>query len=850
MRDVLNTAQLSPSTLSFDSWELEEAYRWYALSKFSITTGIALLTFAIFESLALLWNIGSVFGSDPSLEMLFQKDIFDLFWIVMHGVFFPIYMFTACSLMLRLRCIDVKGERAISVLLPEGNEEQCPSLYRTEARKSFCRRACCAMAIIPPNAWQCMISISSVCYVLCYTRLWASMGSENILMPAFFTDGQLVATAAPTPTPPPVASNSSSANAAAESCLTFYQKGSILGAAYGMTQVLIMAIASAVGGLRFPFVVAVQCLIVVDCTIESITRSGGPEFVSLWFWPVFKAHMAAIIFILYSRISETMSRTAFVQWLRLKNANIKAELKMNPFSTRSLTRWLRSPAKGSLDGSSMQRPLADSLLADDFANGVSRQASRASSETQRSRIGAFVADAMFGDATMVSTLGSQCKPKSSAAGAAFSSASSGAGAKGRDSVATEQVDYLGRWDIPWYTLDLESKAGSGGSGQVYAALYDGQAVAAKELYSQKMSGALEELSREVSILSRLGNHPNIVGMYGISKEPIRSHPRVFIVMEFVDGGDLQVALERWGAEGSSAEGADASGADAASAPTGSGVLVGAQDSFFATTVLKLAQQVAAGMRFIHANRVLHLDLKPGNILVAPCSSANVALRCSTSESERLRGARLKLTDFGLSSSSTLRKQQRVAQARARAKAKGLKGRSKGESAAGSRAGGGSEGATSAGSSRASSTSSSGGLEAYATVPGTPLYMAPELLTKARPRGVNESEVIEGFDVATKRDVYAFGILLAAIATRGSPYGRRADEGGADELTALLGEIAGDGSAACSGLRPDNVEGAEAWTARLPPALMRVMRACWAASPRDRPSFEEVCGLLADIAARE
>lgn len=848
MQSRLDSAELSPSTLSFDNWELEEAYRWYALSKFSITTGCALAAFALFEFLALLWNIGSVFGSDPSLAMLFEADLFDLLWIAMHGVFFPIYMFTACALMLRRRCIDVKGEKAIGVLLPEGNEEQCPSLYRTEARKGFCRRALCAMALIPPNAWQCVLSFSSVCYIIVYTRLWATMGAENILITRLFTNRQLLlATVVPTPTPLLAASNSSGANAAAGDCLASYQKGSILGAAYGMSQVLIMAIASAVGGLRLPFVVAVQCCIVVDCTIESIIRSGGLEFVSLWFWPVFKAHMAAIVFILYSRISETMARTAFVQWLRLKNANIKAELKMNPFSTRSLTRWLRSPAKRSIDGSSVQRPLADSLLADDFANGISRQVSRASSESQRTRIGAFVADSIFGDATLVSTLGSHCKPKSSASGEAFSRASSGAAVKGRDSMAAEQVDYLGRWDIPWHTLDLESKAGSGGSGQVYAALYDGQAVAAKELYSQKMSGALEELSREVSILSRLGNHPNIVGMYGISKEPLRSHPRVFIVMEFVDGGDLQVALERWGAEGYASEGIDASGADAASAPTGSGVLLAAQDSFFATTVLKLAQQVAAGMRFIHANRVLHLDLKPGNILVAPCSSANLALRCSTSQSERLRGARLKLTDFGLSSSSTLRKQQRVAQARAKAKdRKALaKGRSKGGSKAGSRTSSASSSTLSSGN-----TSHSGGLEAYATVPGTPLYMAPELLTKARPRGVNESEVIEGFDVATKRDVYAYGILLAAIATGGSPYGRRADEGGADELTALLGEIAGDGSAACSGLRPDNVEGAEAWTAHLPPALLRVMRACWATSPRDRPSFEEICGLLAVIAVRE
>ena len=805
MRDGgFSKAELSGLTLSFFNWELEEAYRWHSLSKLSLTTGVAIGTFAVFEGIALFWNVGTLFITDPTLKLEITAQRFDLFWIAMHATFFPVYTITACALIGRRRCIDAKGEKAIGALLPEGSEEECPSLYRQASeitQKGCCQRMCCAMALIPPNFWQLVVALSSVLYVIIYTELWSTMRADSIviLTPSSTRSG--------TWTP----ANSSSAGGAAGSneCLVDYQKGSILGAAYGMTEVIYMAIGSAVGGLRFPFVVCVQCLIVADCMVSSMIRAGGIEAISLWFWPVFKTSMAALIYILYSRISETMARTAFVQWLRLKNANITAELKLNPFSTRSLTRWLRSPAKGSLEGSSLMRPLADSLLADDFANGVSRAASRASGET--TRIGAFV----VGDASL---LGS--KSRGSAAGV---------GAKRGAEAAARETDNLGRWDIPWQSLDLESKAGSGGSGQVYAALYDGQAVAAKELYSQKMSGALEELSREVSILSRLGNHPNIVGMYGITKEPVRSHPRIFIVMEFVDGGDLQVALERWGAEGGSA-GSEGDG--------------DAVDDF-ARTVLALARQVAAGMRFIHANRVLHLDLKPGNILVAPCSSANIALRCWKAESARLRGSRLKLTDFGLSSSSTLRKQQRVAQAKAKAqdrrRNKGGKTRSSSQESAGAA----SIGSTGSGS---GNTTHSGGLEAYATVPGTPLYMAPELLTKAQPmRGVNESEVIEGFDIATKRDVYAYGILLAAIATGGSPYGRRADEGGAEELTALLGEIAGDGSAGLSGLRPDNVEGAEAWTARLPPALVHIMRACWATKPRDRPSFEEVCGLLAEVA---
>ena len=353
---------------------------------------------------------------------------------------------------------------------------------------------------------------------------------------------------------------------------------------------------------------------------------------------------------------------------------------------------------------------------------------------------------------------------------------------------------------------------------------------------------------QVSILSRLGNHPNVVGMYGITKEPQRQHPRVFIIMEWVDGGDLQGSIEKWRAEASSAS-----------------TMLSAAGGL--ETLLAVAKQIAAAMRFLHSNRALHLDLKPGNILVA-----NETERGASLEMERLRGSRLKLTDFGLSSSSTWRKQQRVEQYKARSKPSAAKKKvaaaaaaakikqGKAERVAAAQRSLSSSGIMSSGHDRNRSNSGSerslsgtrsrsserAPLEAYVTVPGTPLYMAPELLAKQHQPRLIEN-LVDTFDVATKRDVYAYGILIAAVATGGRPYGTRGEAAEASELSTLLGEIADD----CGELRlrPDRMDEAHEWVALLEaraPQLLEVMRRSWVPLPSDRPCFDEICALLSEI----
>jgi serine/threonine protein kinase len=102
-------------------------------------------------------------------------------------------------------------------------------------------------------------------------------------------------------------------------------------------------------------------------------------------------------------------------------------------------------------------------------------------------------------------------------------------------------------------------------------------------------------------------------------------------------------------------------------------------------------------------------------------------------------------------------------------------------------------------------------------PGTPLWMAPELLRQ-------ESRTTPA------TDVYAFGILLAEVFTRDDPYARQPGDLGAI-LSAVAHPVAGQPL-----MRP-------ALGASVPPPLLKLMRWCWAEDPGERPSMVDVVAEL-------
>jgi len=130
---------------------------------------------------------------------------------------------------------------------------------------------------------------------------------------------------------------------------------------------------------------------------------------------------------------------------------------------------------------------------------------------------------------------------------------------------------------------LEKLLGSGGMGKVYRASHKrtGKTVAVKALHKSRQfdKRAVAQFVQEAQILAQL-RHPHIVGVQGLGRFPAGGY---FIVMDFVDGTDLQTHLDK------------------GPLPPGD--------------VVSIVTQVASAVQHAHDHGVVHCDLKPGNVLL-------------------------------------------------------------------------------------------------------------------------------------------------------------------------------------------------------------------------------------------
>ncbi|XP_004697831.1 proto-oncogene serine/threonine-protein kinase mos [Echinops telfairi] len=149
--------------------------------------------------------------------------------------------------------------------------------------------------------------------------------------------------------------------------------------------------------------------------------------------------------------------------------------------------------------------------------------------------------------------------------------------------------------IDWAQVRLLRRLGAGGFGSVYKATYRGLPVAIKQVSrrTKNLRASQRSFWAELNV-ARL-RHDNIVRVVAAStRTPAGSHSLGTIVMEF--GGDLtlhQLIYEEQGAAPGSAGGQLSLG-----------------------KCLKYSLDVVNGLRFLHSRNIVHLDLKPANILIS------------------------------------------------------------------------------------------------------------------------------------------------------------------------------------------------------------------------------------------
>ena len=145
------------------------------------------------------------------------------------------------------------------------------------------------------------------------------------------------------------------------------------------------------------------------------------------------------------------------------------------------------------------------------------------------------------------------------------------------------------------TYRIEERIGHGGMGVVYRAtdMTLGRPVALKLHRRPPADAGMDRLMREASVMARL-SHPHIAAVFevGHHTEPGDDVPRLFVAMEYVDGGSVvawaKAKPRSWRA------------------------------------ILEVFLQAGDGLAAAHAAGVVHRDFKPDNILIDTDGRARVA----------------------------------------------------------------------------------------------------------------------------------------------------------------------------------------------------------------------------------
>mmetsp|Transcript_48695 Transcript_48695/g.156448 ORF Transcript_48695/g.156448 Transcript_48695/m.156448 type:complete len:978 (-) Transcript_48695:11-2944(-) len=156
------------------------------------------------------------------------------------------------------------------------------------------------------------------------------------------------------------------------------------------------------------------------------------------------------------------------------------------------------------------------------------------------------------------------------------------------------------WHVEPWALDINRKdrIGRGGFGEVFHGRWAGTHVAIKEIKDATPTDAeVVDFMLEIALLSQL-NHPNIVRFWRGCAEIRGGSRSLLMVTEYVKIGGLSRLLHGHGGP-----------------PL--------PEPLTLPQALSFALDIARGVQYLHTQRILHLDLKSPNVLVAPLWTAKL-----------------------------------------------------------------------------------------------------------------------------------------------------------------------------------------------------------------------------------
>ncbi|KAH3746169.1 tyrosine protein kinase [Pelomyxa schiedti] len=274
--------------------------------------------------------------------------------------------------------------------------------------------------------------------------------------------------------------------------------------------------------------------------------------------------------------------------------------------------------------------------------------------------------------------------------------------------------------LDYTDLLFEDKIGEGSFAAVWRGSWRHTPVAIKLLKDQNPTETtFAEFRREIKLLTQL-RHTHVVNFIGAVTIP----RKLCIITEYMALGNLSSVLKK-------------------------------NKDLAWIIKLKIAKDIALAMSFLHANNMVHRDLKPDNILMVSINK-HAVLTC-------------KVSDFGTSRTVSAR-----------------------------------------GMTSASPALTAASARQMTVLIGTPIYMAPEVLS-----GTNEYGV--------ETDVFSYGVMLWQILTEMQPYQSLKD------FYSFV--IAGN---------------REEIPATAPPEYAQLIVDCWDQKPSERPSFLTVISVLEEL----